>query len=269
MIRLSLTVALAGLLLSGCGQLGDVFAQGVAAEENGLVAQAPQQQAPPAGGEDVKTPLIRALIQTVDEAKGESSEVKDSLKQALREADGDLSRVLGGKSKMLIMRANRKPPSPVIGDPVRRIVKKSKVTPPQPAKPSEKGPEEAPAEKLPIADPEQPADAPSQKVLPAEPQVPEKAAPKEGTTHNSGDQSPMLRALMRTIDEDEGQSPEVKRRLKELLRAADKEMGGALSARAVRVRVPSAPRPARPVVREVTRGGVKIREFRPSGPVSE
>lgn len=113
MARFAMLLACCSLLLTGCADmLGFNPAQ---AQQN---AQPANQAKPP----EPKTPIIRALIQAVDEVEGENQQVKDGLKQSLREADKELSQVLGGNSKRLILQANKKPLPPTICEKAKPIV---------------------------------------------------------------------------------------------------------------------------------------------------
>jgi hypothetical protein len=117
MIRTTLIVASVVLAFSGCGRVDTLVTSQVSSDDPAAKGQA-QQPTAPAGNEAVKTPLVRALVQIVDEIKGESPEVKDSLKRTLQEADKELGKVLGGKSRQLIVQANQRAPVPMIGGPV-------------------------------------------------------------------------------------------------------------------------------------------------------
>ena len=285
MIRLSLIAALAGLLFCGCGRIDGGVADQAAAEGVGAAGDTPQEEAP-AGNENaqVKTPLIRALIQTVDEAKGESPEVKDSLKRSLREADRELAEVLGGKSQQLIMKANKKPPMLVVGGVKPRAAKVQSVK----AGPSE----EAKAEKPKAADAkkpsgaaggaEQPAEAkqpaeteqPGKLEQPARTEKPAETTPQDAPAEAAELKSPMVRALIQAVDDAEGEKDEVKDELKRLLREADKELSGVLGGDSKRMILKANKKPPVPVVGgDDRRGarvrrvkGVKIQEFKSAKP---
>lgn len=101
MKRLALIVACSGLLLAGCGGAGDE-------------KPAAQPKRKP-GSQQAKTPIVRSLLGAIDEVEGEDQEVKQELKRTLREADEELSRVLGKNSRRLIEKANKRAPAPTIG----------------------------------------------------------------------------------------------------------------------------------------------------------
>jgi len=111
MIRVALVVVCGGLLFAGCAARDAAQADPAAPGDGSGNAQA--------GSGAPKTPIVRSLIGVIDEVdvKGEGREVKDELKQSLQEADEQLSQVLRGNSKRLIMEANKKPPIPIVGGP--------------------------------------------------------------------------------------------------------------------------------------------------------
>jgi hypothetical protein len=235
MFRLSLIAAFAGLLFCGCGQTDGVVADQAAAEGVAAAGKTTSGETP-AGKEEVKTPLVRALLQTLDEAKGESPEVKDSLKQTLLKADRDLAKVLGGKSKLLIMKANQKPPTLVIGEPGRPRAKKAsgkagpsgkteagKPNGAEPKKPSASGPES-----------QRPAGTP----------------PRNAPAGDQGLKSPMVRALMQAVDEAKGEPDESREELKKLLRQVDKELSDVLGGKSQRLILKANKKPPVPVVCE-------------------
>ncbi len=222
MMRLMVLVALVAVGLAGCGRGGDLVVG--SAGGDALVGQA--------GNEDqesssVKTPLVRALLQTIDEVQGESPEVKDSLRRSLREADRELGKVLGGKSKQLIAQANRKPAPLVIGEPAQPAAKVDDVE-----KPSSK------PEKVPVA----PGDE-----RPSTPAPPPAASKLEGDAELK---SPLVRALMQTVDEIEGEAPEVKDQVREMLRQADRELRGVSGASSQELIRKANQKPVAPVVCE-------------------
>jgi hypothetical protein len=89
------------LLLAGCGQGGlDLEGRADAANsDSGSSAATP----------DVKSPIVRSLLQAIDEIKGESPEAKEELRRSLLAADDELARALGDHGKELILDANEKP----------------------------------------------------------------------------------------------------------------------------------------------------------------
>ncbi len=264
MIRVSLIVACCLLPFSGCGQLGDLVADEAAADGSAAGADA-SSQPQPSDNDDVKTPLIRALLQTVDEAKGESSEVKDSLKKSLREADEELAKVLGGKSKQLIMQANKKPPALVIGGPQRPPLKpkqdgKSDKPQESPATPQEED-QKPTAEKQPAA--EQAAEQPAEKSAEKPSQAsPSKSAAAGDAAEEDEVKTPMVRALLETVDQVEGEGDDVKKEMKRLLREADKELSKVLRGNSRQLIMKANRKPPSPVVGGTGSRGVKVREFK-------
>ena len=108
MIRLTTMMMIGSvLLLAGCGQ-GELDLRG---RVDAASADTDSNVNTPA----TKSQIVRALLQAIDEIKGESPEVKDELRTTLIEADKQLRQVLGGQSKRLIEAANRKPLVPIIG----------------------------------------------------------------------------------------------------------------------------------------------------------
>jgi hypothetical protein len=84
----------------------------------GPEAERPAKTAPQgvsADDQELNSPMVRALMQAVDDAEGGQDQAKKELKRLLRRVDKELSEVLGGKSKRLILEANKKPPVPVVG----------------------------------------------------------------------------------------------------------------------------------------------------------
>lgn len=255
MIRLSLIAAFAGLLFCGCGRSDGGAADRAAAEGGGAADQTPPPEAP-AGSQEVKTPLIRALIRTVDEAKGESPEVKDSLRRTLREADRDLAEVLGGNSKRLIMKANKKPPMLVVG------------APSGPAAKGESG-KAGPSEKTRATKPEE---AEPKKPSGAAPERPVETTPQEVPADDQKLNSPMVRALIQAVDDAEGEQGEAKKELKRLLRQVDRELSEVLGGNSKRLILKANKKPPvgggdgsrRVKVRSLK--GVKVVEFNPAEP---
>jgi len=108
-------------------------AQGTAAKP-----QEGQPAGQPAGPQQPKTQIIRVLLGLIDEAKEVDQKAKDDLKKSLLESDAQLSQILGGNSKRLIVEANKKAPAPVIGEgrplpaKVQRFPKTKKAPAPEP-----------------------------------------------------------------------------------------------------------------------------------------
>ena len=178
--------------------------------------------APVANGE-AKTRIVRSLLDLIDEIKGETQEVKDELKRSLLEADDQLSQILGGNSKRLIMAANKKPPIPVIGGPVRPVAQASEPRKPEGEAGAEPGPAESPAEPPPSAE----APAPAQ---PDEPQT------------------PIVRSLLQVIDELKGEDQDIKDELRRSLLDADKELRQVLGDNSKRKIMRANKKPPVPVV---------------------
>ena len=122
MRRLALVVACMGLFLAACG-----------GPENGAPAPQPKpgtrpegagaQPADRAGSEQAKTPIVRSLLEALDDVEGEDDDVERELRHILREADEELSQVLGENSRRLIEDANKKPPAPVVGSALSPVPK--------------------------------------------------------------------------------------------------------------------------------------------------
>lgn len=234
MFRITAFVALAALALAGCGWAGG-FVEGAAGSDAAPGQVPPQQPAAdaPDSADGVKTPLVRALLQTIDEIQGESPEVRDSLRRTLREADKDLGKVLGGKSQQLVLQANQKPAPLVIGGPGR---------------PSAPGPK-------PPAD-----ETPSKPASRAGNEKPGPAAPADDSV-----KTPMIRALLESVDEAEGDSDDVKRQLKQMLREADEELSRVLGGKSQELILKTNRKHVAPTVAEprARRSGVKVIEFAP------
>jgi hypothetical protein len=69
----------------------------------------PDQRRRPADPGDPQTRIVKALIEALEDVKGESADLKDDLKESLRESDVHLRKVLGDNSRRMIEQANRKP----------------------------------------------------------------------------------------------------------------------------------------------------------------
>ncbi len=70
-------------------------------------------------GDHVRTRIVRALLDALDDVKDEDPEVKNDLRKALLEADKQLRAILGKNSQRKILKANQKPPIPVVGRPAK------------------------------------------------------------------------------------------------------------------------------------------------------
>lgn len=105
------------LSLAGCGG-GDPEASESAAEGGPVGGQAGSTDAA-IDSSGAKTEIVRALLATLDEVKGDGEGAKNDLRGILLAADDELATSLGSNSKRLIMRyANKKPAPMIIGGPV-------------------------------------------------------------------------------------------------------------------------------------------------------
>ena len=95
------------LLLAGCGQ-GRVELTG---QVDAASADADSSDTTP----EAKSRIAQALLQAIDEIKGESPEVKEELRRSLLAADDELAQALGDTGKQLILNANKKPAVTTIG----------------------------------------------------------------------------------------------------------------------------------------------------------
>lgn len=66
-----------------------------------------------------RTPIVEALLTVLDEIAEADKDAKDAIRDALTQADSQLSQFLGGKSKERILQANRKAPVRVPVEPHR------------------------------------------------------------------------------------------------------------------------------------------------------
>lgn len=67
-----------------------------------------------------KTPIVAALLTVLDEIAAADKDAEDVVRDALTQADAQLSTILGASSKERILRANQKPPIRVPLEPKRR-----------------------------------------------------------------------------------------------------------------------------------------------------
>lgn len=67
-----------------------------------------------------KTPIVAALLTVLDEIADADKDAEDVVRDALTQADAQLSTILGDNSKQRILRANQKPPIRVPVEPPRR-----------------------------------------------------------------------------------------------------------------------------------------------------
>lgn len=117
------------LSLAGCGG-GDPEASESAAEAGPVGGQAGSTDGA-IDSSGAKTEIVRALLATLDEVKGDGEGAKNDLRgilladddelaelrRSLVEADVELRRILGDNSKRLILAANKKPVVPIVGTP--------------------------------------------------------------------------------------------------------------------------------------------------------
>ena len=107
MIRLTTMMIGSVMLLAGCAQ-GEL-------ELTGRVDAAGADTDSSVNTPAAKSQIVRALLQAIDEIKGESPEVKEELRRSLLAADDELAGVLGDTGKQLILNANKKPAATIIG----------------------------------------------------------------------------------------------------------------------------------------------------------
>lgn len=153
---------------------------------------------PPGAPVPVKTRMVRALLDALEGIQGLEPEHKDGVTRSLMAADEELSRVLGGNSKRLILQANKKPPLLIVGEDPRpvRVVPEQTVPPPTPGF---------------IPPPVVPP------VVPGTVQRPIPAA--SGPVKHS-----MVQSLLQTLDAMPGEDPQAKAELRKLLLEADKNL---------------------------------------------
>lgn len=167
--------------------------------EKGEVLMAPPP--PPSAPVPVKTRIVRALLDALNGIQGLEPEHKDGVTRSLLDADQELSRVLGGNSKRLILRANRKPPVPVIGE--------------------HAGPK--------LLVPEQPMPPPKAGLVPppASPPVVPGAIPTPAPAPPATGKQAMVQSLLKTLDEMPGEDPQAKEELRKMLLETEKKLNQA------------------------------------------
>lgn len=149
----------------------------------------PQPATPPKQRPGVRTQIVRALLDALDRIQGIEENQKEGVVNSLLAADEELGQILGGNSKRLILRANKKPPIPVVGLPSRAPVL---IVPEKPAEgPAEKAPGEAAA------------------AVPGPP---------------SAAKSPAVQSLLKTLDDLQGEDAAVKEQLRKALLEADQKL---------------------------------------------
>jgi len=178
-------VAAAGAALMGYAQLG---AQEAPAERAARATTAASRAPTSDNRRDPQTRIIKALIEVLDSVEGEPQDDKDQIRKSLLESDARLQKLLGDNSRRLIMQANRRPPTPVVGRPAPKA--------PEAEKPAEKGPSAKRPE-------------PGRRLQPAEP---------------GGPQTRIVKALIEALDEVEGESAEDKDQVRQSLRQSDVQL---------------------------------------------
>jgi len=138
----------------------------------------------------VKTRIVRSLLDALDTIQGLEDDQKRGLIDSLTASDAELSKVLGGNSKELILRANKKPPVPMVGGDSRPVL----ILPDKP---------------LPVPAPVSP---PPTVVPPPDPAAPA-AAP-----------SPAVQSLLKALDGIENEDPRVKSELRKAILDAEKKL---------------------------------------------
>ena len=203
MIRLTLLILSVAFLSAGCSRVTGI--ESAAPMTGALQAEADRDASDDARGaaEEAQTPIVRSLIEVIDESKGEDGDVKGDLKESLLESDKELRQVLGGNSRRLIMEANKKPPTPVIGG------ARSPVT--EGAEAEKPSVEEGAARRVPQRAPDAAKD--SRQAASAE--------PDEAKTR-------IIRTLVELIDQLKGEKQEVKDELKKSLIEADEQLSQVL-----------------------------------------
>lgn len=164
--------------------------------QKGEVLMAPPP--PPGAPVPVKTRIVRALLDALNGIQGLEPEHKDGVTRSLLDADEQLSHVLGGNSKRLILRANRKPPVLVIGEPAQPVL----IVPDPPVPPP--GPGLVPP---PVVPPVAPGPVPQ----------PAPGLPAQG-------KHAMVQSLLKTLDAMEGEDPQAKAELRKLLLETEKKL---------------------------------------------
>jgi hypothetical protein len=157
--------------------------------------------APPGPVVPVKTRMVRALLDALNGIQGLEPEQKDGVTRSLLSADEELSRVLGGNSKRLILQANKKPPIPVIGGPSRPVL----IIPETPVPPPGAGPVPPPAVVPPAA-------------------VPPVTVPNPGAVSSGPGKNSTVQALLKTLDGMQGEDPKVKEELRKILLETERKL---------------------------------------------
>lgn len=190
MFRIALFSIVAGAFaLAGCGRQGEAALTAQTIATNVAAPNAP------ADALAAKTPIIRALLQAIDEIKGESDEAKDQLRRSLWEADDELADLFGDNSRRLILNANRKLSLPVIG-----------------GVPS------------PAVDPK-PGDETAESETPAKTAAQTEQRPSQPTPKQPGEpQTRIVRALLEVLDEAKGEDPDAVRAVRTALIEADPQL---------------------------------------------
>lgn len=102
-------VGLAMLSAAGCGRLQ------VAAAQDQADPAAPTARQPRPENQQAKTPLMRALLDSVDLIDNLKDEDRDRMRGMLLEHDDTLHRTIGGSAKDAVLRAQRRHPRLIHG----------------------------------------------------------------------------------------------------------------------------------------------------------
>jgi len=159
-------------------------------------------------------PLIQALLDTLEAFQGEGTEAKDALRGRLEEADRQLHTLLSGR-KEKILQANRKPVLPLIEERISPQADRAKKVGPTPS------PEKVPTQ-------QGPSSGKSSLSVPKPPvqSTPAGQASKISppTSEQQEAETPLVRALLDTLDALPEIPEQEKRRLRTLLLEADQEL---------------------------------------------
>jgi hypothetical protein len=162
----------------------------------------------PPAPEDGRTRIVRALLDALEEVELEDDDsgvAKEELRRSLLAADGELSRVLGGNSKRLILEANKKPLVPMIGERTSR--------------PAHTSPGGEPARQ---PRPEVLGDGGAAEEGVSGPSV--EPEPEKDASESDEPKTHLVRSLLDSLDEIETDDPEDKEELRRILMDADREL---------------------------------------------
>ena len=198
MIRLTTIVIGSVMLIAGCGQGGFELADPLdAAETDSNV-----------GTSEAKSQIVRALLEAIDEIKGESPEVKDELRRSLLAADDDLAQLLGDSGKQLILNANKKPAATILG---------------KRADPSAKSEAAEAAEKPPVGK----RGSPRVSV--------QRLSPNPADDQSDEPKTSIIKALLKALNESEGDDDDAGNELRTTLIEADKQLRQVLGGQSKRL----------------------------------